>query len=736
MRSTFTVIFLLFLYSNTWGQLPDYFPKKDYDLSVIKSDSIVKIDGELNESIWRNAEIAKDFWQKFPSDTRLALTQTEVRMTYDDKYIYVAAICYQEKAKGFVATSLKRDFDFNTNDNFTIYIDPFKDGQNGFSFGVTPFGVQREGIMYGGELVDLAWDNKWTSDVKIYDDYWVAEMAIPFKSLRFKGNTTEWKMNFARNDFKRNETSVWVPVPITLRIASLAFTGTVKFSNPLQKTGANVAIIPYVAGKGSKDYIPNAAGEIPKAKSNFNAGFDAKIAVTSSLNLDLTTNPDFSQVEVDRQVTNLDRFEIFFPERRQFFIENSDLFGQFGFSRIRPFFSRRIGIGYDSTTSTIVQNRIVYGARLSGKVNKDWRLGVLNMQTADDEAAKIKGQNYSVFAIQRQVFARSNVAAILVNRQIFNDTTVNKYSRVAGIDYNLSSKDGRWSGKFFYHRAFTPEKKSDSHAHASYVNYRTKHISLNWNHEYIGANYNPNDIGYVLRRKLWRIEPSLNLFFYPNNGVVASHGPGYYMNIYTDLGFNVKDFYYESNYTVNFVNSAILTTYFGKNYVKLLNDFGPTNTRGELRLLKGTSYNTDISAIRFQSDTRKLFTYVLSTNYGGYYNGKKLTTSTELYYRIQPYGSFGLVVDYNDIRLPEGYNSTNFFIVGPRIDASFTRNIFLTTFLQYNSQTKNVNFNTRLQWRFKPVSDFFLVYTDNYFSDNLNVKNRAIVAKLTYWLNL
>ena len=201
-------------------------------------------------------------------------------------------------------------------------------------------GAQWDGLMYEGGKVDLSWDNKWTSVVKKDDDKWVFEASIPFKTIRYKKGITKWGINFSRMDLKTTEKSSWAPVPRQFPTASLAYTGILVWDQPPPQAGSNISVIPYVLGGSSKNYEKDTPTSYKKE-----IGVDAKIAVTSSLNLDLTINPDFSQVEVDRQVTNLDRFELFFPERRQFFLENGDLFANFGYTTIRPFFSRRIGLG-------------------------------------------------------------------------------------------------------------------------------------------------------------------------------------------------------------------------------------------------------------------------------------------------------------------------------------------------------------------------------------------------------
>jgi len=301
-----------------------------------KTQSPIILDGNLDEIVWQKAQRAKDFYQNFPFDTSFAETKTEVMVCFDEQNLYFAFICYDENMdKPFVVQSLRRDFNGGRNDFVTVYMDTFADGTNGFTFGITPLGVVREALMSDGVNLNPDWDNKWYSGAKIFEDRWVAEVAIPFKSIRYKGGKDSWRVNFARLDYKRNENSSWIPVPRNFRLNALAFTGELIWEEPLPKAGTNMALIPYITGGFNQNQLENLPTEYI-----YNAGGDAKIAVSSSLNLDLTVNPDFSQVEVDRQVTNLDRFEIFFPERRQFFLENADLFARFGFSRIRLFFKK------------------------------------------------------------------------------------------------------------------------------------------------------------------------------------------------------------------------------------------------------------------------------------------------------------------------------------------------------------------------------------------------------------
>ncbi|MFT5279851.1 MAG: hypothetical protein ACI9P8_001490, partial [Bacteroidia bacterium] len=370
------------------------------NVRIKKAQGKITLDGILNEADWKSADVAEKFEQTFPFDSSQAETRTDVMLTYDDKNLYIAAICFDEIDGKYVIQSLKRDFSFPVSDAFAVFIDPFDDGANGFSFSVNPLGVQREGTVEngGGFGVTTAWDNRWFSEVKVEDGKWIVEMKIPFKSIRYNSDISEWGINFARNDLKRNESSTWSWVQRGQNVANLAYTGKLLWDAPPKKAGANVSIIPYGIVGVNHDYEVEKKTEVP-----WNLGLDAKIAVTSSLNLDLTIRPDFSQVEVDRQVTNLSRFSLFFPEQRQFFIENNDLFARFGFSKIRPFFSRRIGLNGGQIVP------ILGGFRLSGKVNKNWRIGFMSMQTEGGVPQGSNSENFTVAAVQRRVFKRSNI---------------------------------------------------------------------------------------------------------------------------------------------------------------------------------------------------------------------------------------------------------------------------------------------------------------------------------------
>ena len=733
MRITFSILLLIF--STTFNLQSQEKEKKQ--IHIQKATDAIKLDGLLDETSWQNAEIGKDYHQQFPTDTILANSQTELRFTYDEKYLYIGAKMINPGPRSYVTPSLRRDFRGGGNDMFVIGFDTFDDQTNAFQFGINPFGVRREGLLSngGGQQGDLSldWENKWDGIATQHEGYWMVEMAIPFTSIRFKEGGALWNIHSYRIDSETGERSTWSPIPRNLRLYSQAHTGQLIWDEPLGSPGSNISLIPYLAGNYSEDNTAEPA----TAQSEGNFGFDAKVGIGPALNLDLTVNPDFSQVEVDRQVTNLDRFEIFFPEKRQFFLENADLFAQFGLDQMRPFFSRRIGVSRDETTGTNIQNKINFGARLSGKLNNNWRIGLLNMQADEESDINLPSLNYTVAALQRQVFSRSNIGVIFINKQdLANETgtSFNQYNRVLGLDYNLASSDNVWNGKFFYHKSFDKEKVDNTYSTAAQIQYSTLRWQLSALLQSVGENYNP-EVGFARRTDYDRANIEVQRNFYPRSTIFQSIGPSIKFDVLKNDVLGTTD----SKITLG-VNSQLRSTGrvdigVNRNFIYLFSDFDPTGSDYE-KLPAGTDYTFVNLEANVISDTRKTFYSTLRASAGEYFNGTRYSLGGTLNYRFQPYGIVSLDFSYNNIRLPDPYGDADLYLIGPRVDITFSKKLFWTTFVQYNSQIENVNVNSRLQWRFKPVSDLFIAYTDNYTPDGMVNKNRGLVIKLTYWLNL
>ncbi|MCI0750666.1 MAG: carbohydrate binding family 9 domain-containing protein [Flammeovirgaceae bacterium] len=752
------VILLLVLPIFGWSQIKN---KPGKEFPVGKAIDKIVIDGELTEQTWKVAEKGGDFFMSKPIDSIPPTNPTYFQLSFDEENLYVAYECIDD-GKAPIVQSLRRDFEFQPNDNVGIYLNTYNDFTNGFYFNITPYGVQREGIMFnaGSTSNDYSsfWDNKWYSAVKRHNDRWIAEIAIPFKSIRY--NLESWNFDVLRNDVERNQISSWIATPVQYLPAAFANSGKIIWQDELPKPGMNVSLIPYVTGKTAHDFE---TGEPTDNSSN--VGLDAKVALTPSLNLDLTINPDFSNVEVDRQVINLTRFEFGFPERRQFFLENSDLFSGPGYPDTRVFFSRRIGLAVD-TSDHIVKVPIQYGARISGKLGQKWRVGLMNMQTGEKKSIGLPSQNYSVAVVQRQVFSRSNLDVVFVNKESLGlgtydtgkfyheslireitsggktDTTLNKFNRVVGADFNLFTKNNRWVGDMYYFHSIDAFDKDKAFSHGAFISYNTRNLTAYVGNQGVGKNYRA-DVGFT---------PGLNIYpgyystftrietpIYPKSGGVVSYRPATgYTFIMTPDG-KVTDRTFSVDFGVTRKNTSGFGISFNRIYQVLTSDFSPVDDTDEdlyADLKEGQVFEWNEMVAGFNTDLRKLLNFNGGVRFGQFYNGHRTNIISSLAYRYQPFGSITVDVDYNYISLPAAYGKAKYLLVSPRVDLTFSDKLFLTTFVQYNDREDNVNLNARFQWRFKPASDFFVVYTENYLPEPFKSKNRALVLKLTYWFNL
>lgn len=694
----------------------------------------ITIDGIMDEPVWETADVADNFWQFFPTDTARAKLPTKVWMLYDDHTIYAAV--YAEIAGKVVVSNLRRDFGGASNDNVSLMFDTYSDGSNAFLFGVTPYGVQRDVLVSGGgETYNATWDMKWQAESKMYDDHYVVEMAIPLTSIKFREGEKTWKFRPYRWDMQANEQSTWIRVPQNQLFSNLAFMGDLVFEKPLGKSRTPFAIIPYVNALANKDYTIN------ESDTKLSVGGDAKISIGNNMNLDLTVNPDFSNVEVDAIFTNLTRFEVFLPERRQFFMDNSDLFANFGSARdAAPFFSRRIGLARD-TVGNLIENRIIAGARLSGKLNENWRLGFLNMQTAADPSNEIPSNNNMMLAIQRKVFARSNIGVFMVNRQSFKDYEFldqeDEYNRVVGADFNLASSDNTWTGQFYLHKSFQHEDNRGNFSSRAYLVYNSRHWSLTTDIVYVDEDFR-SDLGFIPRRGIFKSGNSITRTFYPKKGIVNTSDLRFQSLFYFDPNTDYKktDHQFSLEWTTAFKNQSRVELQYSNNYIFLTHDFDPTRTEGGIPLPGDTGYIYNQVTAQYMSNMANIFTFSGQSTIGQFYTGNRFSIGGEMGLRFQPWVSMSLDISYDQIHLPDPHPDAGFWLVTPRIDITFSKSLFWSTMVQYSNQRENLGINSRLQWRFAPLSDLYIVYNDNYFTGDFGPKFRSINLKFTYWLNI
>lgn len=734
----------IYLYRNTLLSLflssffYSYSQNEKRSVTVKKISEEIILDGILDEKVWKIADKADDFWQQFPTDSIKSTDKTEVKLLYNDTHLFIGITAYS-LGGNYTINSLRRDYSSRNNDNVTILFETFKDGQNAFLFGVNAFGVQREALVSDRGVdtrgYNLTWDTKWKSASKHYDDKYVIEYAIPFSSIKYPENSKIWGFQAYRYDYQSNERSIWTNVVQNQMPINVGFYGDMIFEESLTKNKTPLYLIPYVNALKSKDFN----GSINN--NSLTIGGDLKIALGTGLNLDLTINPDFSNVEVDDVITNLTRFEITLPEKRQFFIDNGDLFGNFGsFRDATPFFSRRIGIAKDSIGNTI-QNNIIGGVRLSGKIDENWRLGFLNIQNNEDIKNQIASNNNSMLAIQRKVFGGSQIGAFIVNRETFRNYDFlqanDKYNRVLGVDYNLASSNNRWIGKFYTHKSFKPNDKEGNLSSFASILYNTRIWRIYSNAVFVDEDFR-SDLGFIRRTGIIKTGNRLTRNFYPKTGKINSHSFRFVHQSYLqqNLNFFKTDETFNFEYSLNTNNQNQLQFGFNNKYVFLFNSFNPSRKSGAIALPTNSDYNYNEWNLSYRRNFANPFIFNSELTYGGFFNGTKLSSTGTIGYRFQPKFIFTLQWDYNKIELPKPYSSNDIILIRPKFDFTFTKNIFWSTLIQYSNLTNNLGINSRLQWRFAPLSDVYLVYNDNYYTEEFGPVFRSINLKLTYWLNL
>jgi Domain of unknown function (DUF5916)/Carbohydrate family 9 binding domain-like len=727
----------------------------EYQLKISQTKGAIKIDGLLDEATWQQANEAKDFWQKFPADNIKEKSKTIVKSSYDDKYLYFAAICYDTST--YVIQTLKRDVDYFSSDGLGIFIDPMNQKSNGFLFGISPLNVQSEDLIAANSFGEptFSWDNKWFSATKTYPDHWTVEIAIPFKTLRFDPKNTFWGINFVRNDMKNYHYNTWTKVPLQFFGIDFGYTGALVWDKPPQKQNFNASIIPYLTGSISAN---NELKE--KNISKLNGGLDAKIALSSAMNLDITVNPDFSQIEVDRQVTNLTRFNIFFPERRTFFLENDDIFSSYGSPPFRPFYSRTIGLDKNGQSIPILG-----GLRLTGNLNKGLRVGLMNMQTQKVDAALAKerrsiespAQNFTAFTFSQRILARSTIKGYFLNKQsnLSNAEKIknplDQYGRNQGLELSYSDLAGKlmlWAG---YHLSQKPNITKENHFKQFGINFTERNFSFFVDYADFKKDYYA-DMGFINRIETQAIKGSqysdgdttirggfkqvfseIEYSIRPVKTKISGHTFGLETFIGSNPDGSLGEYFNRIRYAMKFRNTATIRFRVDPQIVNLIY----FTDLPSIKPLPAGKYAFTQYNIQLNSDSRRKVVFEGSYRGGGFYNGTIQQYVAGLRFRQQPWGNFTLNFEQNNLNFPAEYGKTVLKLISPKTEINFSNSMFWTTFIQYNTQRNNLNINSRFQWRYSPMSDFYLVYTDNYFVDpTLKNRSRALIFKLNYWLTV
>ena len=687
--------------------------------SIPYLENQLSIDGKLTEPIWQNLPSSTPFHNHFPEDKGLAENQTEVKIFHNGTYLYIGAIYHDSEARNNIS-SLKRDVyndAFFLSDCFGIVLDPFGKGDNGYTFMVNASGVQYDALIGNINELNDSWNAIWQSETSKEGNDKFYEIAIPLDAINFNDQNDTWGIQFFINDTKVNQYSTLEYSPRNFEEYDLRYMKRMKINNLPNKVSNKFSIVPSIAANYSKDKLTNTDSK------NFIPSIDAQYNITSSLRLDATVNPDFSQVEVDQQVTNLSRFSIFFPERRKFFLENSDLFNNLGTFRSNPFYSRRIGSETD----------ILFGAKLSGNIGAKTRIGLLNVQTKDEE--EVQGKNFTVLVGRQNISNSLNSTLFVVNTQ-----QSSRFNRVAGASLNYKSNNNKWLSNFNYAKAFTNETNNDNAFYNAEIYYQTR--ALTWgvslqraekNHitetGFTPLLYNYDALTNETVRETFNIvSAEFQLKGFPKNSKRIDWYRKFWIENVSILNNDntLKDnTIFISPFAIRFKNRSYV-------YMSILNRIENLAYNFDVlqngNFIAPDEYIYTYGRVGYWSPTNKKLYYAVKFEYGQFYSGTRLNPLLVLSYRLLPRAVLSASYEINDVNLNDLGKKT-FHLTRITSEIYFNNRLNWTTYLQYNTQANNFNINSRFQWEYRPLSYVYLVLSNNYDNEFLQ-KNWGVSFKI------
>lgn len=736
-KTTVSILLMLFLFYQQ-NKAQDTYKSNQSDerpsfiAAMLPEDPL--IDGNVLEDIaWKLISPIENLTQIKPQFGAEASEKTMIKVAYSKNMFYVAVVCYHKNPQNIVVSDSRRDADLSDEDSFLFIVDTYNDQQNGFLFGTNANGMEydaqidnegqgnfnanrQQGGVIGG--TNINWDASWEVKSQIGDYGWSAEFAIPLRSLRFAaGNNQTWGINFQRNISKNSETAYWASLPIGFDMKRLSLAG--KMHGLLLKNPGNLKVMPYVLTQfvNDKSVDPN------QTNSDFEAGIDIKYSITPGLTLDLSYNTDFAQVEVDDEQVNLDRFNLFFPEKRPFFLENAGQFTVGSPGEVDLFFSRRIGIGDEGDLVPIIG-----GARISGKVGQT-NIGVLSMFTDDVSNLGIDKNSFNVARVNHDFStSRSSLGAVFINRTGLGDNP---------DDYNhVFAADGKWGlGKKaqltgFVAKSTTPGIDDNDLAFKLNANYNWDGWNLNAGYTEVGEGFNP-EVGFLQRTAFRKPEFLIFKAWRPKNmGNLLELRPHVSYRSYWDFdnelvtSFLHIDNHWEWKSGFEVHTGLNITAEGVQEEFELSGVIVPVGTYNhkELQLIVMSNQNKAVSL-----STRTII--------GGYFGGDRIANSGTIKLRLGDKFNSSFSLNHNDIRLPNG-NFTA-IVSGARLSYSFTPRMFVQSLVQYNSISNITSVNARFGWLQNANNGLFVVLNivkDKDLLDGLN--NQSITLKYTHRFDL
>ncbi len=664
----------------------------------------ITLDGTLDDEAWALADSTRDvFYQSIPNQGMPSAERTVVRVLYDDERLYVGAIMYDSNPGALVSAGLEQDFATQDSDIFGFALDTYLDRQNAFLFAVNPAGALFDAQAFNDQQsVNRAWEGEVDVTTSITEFGWVAEVAVPLTTLRFRqaDGPQSWGLNFARRVRRISEDSQWAPLTRQFRVYKMSRAGTLTSLDGLQQ-GRNVWVKPFLNGVRTDGQRANSPGE------KLEGGFDLKWGITPQLTLDVTALTDFSQVEVDEQQINLTRFSLFFPEKRDFFLENDGIFS-FQDNRVRNFrlgsgpqnfklfHSRRIGLSAARTPVPIAG-----GVRLTGRVG-GYAIGLLNMQTRDDP--EHPGENFSVVRLRKNILGSSDVGFMFINREGTGRSAADAYNRTLGADANLRLAGGRMLLNSYLAVTDEPDATGDRTTGAVEVAWRDPVWDASALVKTVGEDFNPGT-GFVARRGVRQGFVTVGAHPQPAIPHVRELNPYVDVNLFSDPGWALESREIKPGLGVAFLDSGILTMEYTASYERLAEATpiaGVAVPEGE--------YDFGAFTTSYQSNLGRKLGGKISVTRGGFFDGDRTSVTGSVTLRPSAHLFVEGTAQRNRLTLAGRAFDANLF--GGRVRYAYDTRTFLSAFVQYNESSDQLQTNIRFNLIHAPLSDVFLVYSE------------------------
>jgi hypothetical protein len=691
---------------------------------AVRINEEITLDGLFEEPAWGQAVPVGNFVQQAPFPGQPSRERTEVRFLYDDDNLYVALYCYDSEPESVRTNDIREDFNFQESDGVSLYISSLADNLTGYSLAVNALGARRDNQITNDTQFNADWDGVWEVGSSRNEEGWFVEFMIPFRTLRFSDSPKqEWGLNLSRRILRINEESFWAPQPIRYGSGAMHLMGKLIGLEDIRQ-GRNLNVKPFATAGVAQ--ARDAAGNLRRIPTfsrgeDFDGGVDLKYSITSSLTLDATYRTDFAQVEVDQQQVNLTRFNLFFPEKRDFFLENAGLFNignQGTQGNVLPFFSRRIGLSPAGTPVPILG-----GARVTGKVARSYDVGFIAMKTERSDA--IPSSNFLVGRLKRNLWRNSWIGGIVTNRDA---SVADNYNRVYGSDAHFTFYD-RLQFDTYLLRSDAPTLTGENLAKRFETSWRDDELIAIAQYNEVETNFTP-DVGFIRRRDAtqykgdvaWR--PLLrsndlirNLNFQAVVDYIGGSASG---KVETREQSYITGIAFESNAQINF------TAY--RTFDRLDAPLRIPAGNPHVAIAPGDYLFSRYKA-SFTTNTSRKITGNGTIDWGNFYDGRRKSLSGGLNLRPNFHLAVNIGYDRNNVTLPNGEFTTN--LVSTRFIYAFNPKAFFNAFIQYNADTHLVSSNLRLDILHHPLSNLYIVYNDTRDTLGGNLRERAFIVKFT-----